>query len=946
MWMTMVPPWRLQLILSGAPGPALECRWSRRHLYASNVEYEVLGHMRVLDKGGAEVQLSAAKLRTLLALLLVHRGRPVSVDRIADTLWGDQPPRSAANLVQGYIRDLRRCLGTQEVTTIPGGGYRLDVRRESVDAERFEDLVRARRYEEALALWHGAALAEWAEQPWARAAAARLEEMRLSAVEARFAQEVDAGLASAVLAELAALVEEHPLRERLRVLLIKALYAAGRQADALAAYTQARHYLADEVGLEPGPELRAVEAAVLAQDSSLSVAPVRSAAAPPAPVAALVGRDSDLAMLRSALTTARLVTLCGPGGIGKTRLAIEVAVTAPPHNAVWFVELAPIATSSGVATSVARALQLAESPGHEIDLMCDYLSRRRGLLVLDTCEHVVEAAAGLATRLLSRCPDLRILATTRQPLRAAGEQVVQLSGLDGAAGAEVFTSRARAANPAAELDTDGVAAIVGRLEGLPLALELAAARLASLSLQQLITGLGQPLDALAGDALAGDPRHRTMRAVIGWSHDLLDVRDREAFAALCVFVGSFDREAASAVVGGEASDAVDRLLGRSLLTRDVDLVGQARYRFLDPVRHFAQEKATPIVRDRARRAHLEYHVRLAARINGRIQTAEATAWAAVARACAEDLRRATAYAISERPASAGRLVADMYWPWFLDGHLSELRSWAKAVLSAEADSHVRARLLRILASTALAQGDTAIAVDYARRQLHAATDVHDLEQVALAYNLLGMAAWARGDYSAAGEHHLAAIGNARKCARPWTLALVTALAGRTAHATGDHEAGQGLLRDAEALAEQVGEPMVLASALDYRAHAEFALGRTTEAAVLASRSLAAYQSIGYQEGLASAGTLAAQLAVLAGNHQQAETLLNQAFDVSRRLRHLGGTASVLEAMAVLDHDRGDHQRAGRHLDEARALRLHTGTVPALALHHQLSRVERSLALEP
>src|SRR5262245_41901771 len=483
--------------LPGARGLALESRWSRRHPYASNVQYEVLGHLRVLDKDGAEVQVSASMLRTLLALLLVNRGRPVSVDRIADTLWGDQPPRSAANLIQGYIRDLRRRLGTREVTTVPGGGYRLAVRRESVDAERFEDLVRARRYEEALALWHGAALEEWAEQPWARATAARLEEMRLSTVEARLAQEVDAGLASAVLAELAALVEEHPLRERLRVLLVKALYATGRQADALAAYTQARRYLADEVGLEPGPELRAVVAAVLAQDSSLLVAPIRSAAAPPAPVTPLVGRDSDLAALRSALTTARLVTLYGAGGIGKTRLAIEVAASPSPHGAVWFVELAPVLISSGVTTSVARTLELAESPGHEIDLICDYLSRRRGLLVLDTCEHVVEAVAVVATRLLSRCPDLRILATTRQPLRAPGEQIVQLSGLDGAAGAEVFTTRARAANPTAELGTDGVRAIVGRLEGVPLALELAAARLASLSLQQVISGLREPLETLA-----------------------------------------------------------------------------------------------------------------------------------------------------------------------------------------------------------------------------------------------------------------------------------------------------------------------------------------------------------------------------------------------------------------------------------------------------------------
>jgi len=904
----------------------------------------VLGHLRVLDGNGVEVQLSAPKLRTLLALLLVNRGRPVSVDRIADALWDDLPPRSAPNLVQGYIRDLRQLLGPQEITTVPGG-YRLDVRRETVDADRFEDLVRARRYEEALALWHGAALAEWAEQPWARANAARLEEMRLSAVEARLAKDVDAGRGSEVLAELSALVEDHPLREGLRVLLVKALYAAGRQADALAAYTRARRYLADEVGLEPGPELRAVEAAVLAQDSSLSPAPTRTAAPPPAPVTSLVGRDGELATLRSALGMSRLVTLTGPGGIGKSRLAIEVAAEPSRSGAVWFVDLATILASSAVAASVARALLLAESPGNEIDLLCDYLSRHRGLLVLDTCEHVVEAVSTMATYLLSRCPDLRILATTRQPLRAPGEQVVQLSGLEAAAGAEVFTSRAWAANPAAELDPDRVRAIVEKLDGVPLALELAAARIASLSLEQLVNSLARPLEALAGDALAGDPRHRTMRAVIGWSHDLLDVRDREAFAALSEFVGSFDREAAGAVVGDDMSDAVDHLLGRSLLIRDADLIGQARYRFLDPVRQFAQETATPTTRDRVCRRYVAYHERLAGRINGRIQSVEATAWAAVARAGAEDLRRAVKYAISERMESAGRLVADLYWPWFLDGQLSELRSWADAAFSTETNPHVRARLLRILASTALAQGDAAVAVDYACRQLDAATALPDLELVALAQNLLGMAAWARGDYSGAGEYHLAAMGNARGSGNAWTLALVTALAGRSAHAMGDRAAGDGLLQEAEALAAKIGEPMVLGSALDYRAHTEFALGRTAEAAALASRSLVAYRSIGYQEGLASAGTLAAQLAVLAGDHDRAETLLREALEVSRRLRHLGGTASVLEAMAVLDHDRGDYQRAGQQLVDAKALRHQTGTVPSPALHDQLTRVERSLALE-
>ena len=290
------------------------------------MEYGLLGPFRVLDDKGAEVQPSAPKVRTLLALLLLNRGRSVSVDRIADALWGDEPPRSAPNLVHGYVRDLRRRLGIHGISTVTGG-YRLDVPRVSVDAFRFEDLVQARRYGEALTLWRGPALVGWADQPWARAIATRLEEERLAALESRLTQDIDAGLASLVVGEIGALVEDHPLRERLRVLLVKALYATGRQAEALEAYAQARRYLVDEVGLEPGAELRAVEAAVLAQDSTLVPAPPRPAAAPPVPVTPLVGRERELAMLRRALTAARLVSLAGPGGVGKTRLAVELLAT-------------------------------------------------------------------------------------------------------------------------------------------------------------------------------------------------------------------------------------------------------------------------------------------------------------------------------------------------------------------------------------------------------------------------------------------------------------------------------------------------------------------------------------------------------------------------------------------------------------------------------------------
>ncbi|HEU4947210.1 MAG TPA: BTAD domain-containing putative transcriptional regulator [Kribbella sp.] len=906
------------------------------------MEYGLLGPLRVLDDSGVELRLSAAKPRTLLARLLVDRGRPVSADRVTDTLWGDEPPASAANLVHGYVRDLRRLLGAGAIVTGPDG-YCLDLRRDSVDADRFEELVRAARYEDALALWRGRALPEWAELPWARSVATRLEEERLAALESRLRQDIDEGRAAAVAGELAGLVHEHPTRERLRALQVKALYASGRQAEALEAYAAARRFLIAELGIEPGPELHAIEAAVLAQDPALVSAVPRPEAAPPVPVIPLTGRERDLATLRSSLDTSRLVTLTGPGGVGKTALAVEFANTlGTSQGSVWYVALTQQSAGGDVATVVARALRLAEDPGHEVDLVCTYLSRCRGLLVIDNCEHVVDAAAELATAVLASCPDVRVLTTSREPLHAAGEQVVRLDGLEEPAATALFMARARAVAPAAQLAHDAARNIVRKLDGIPLALELAAARSVSLTLDQLDAGLARPLDLLEGEARAGDPRHRTMRSVIDWSHSLLDLRDREVLAALSVFVGAFDIEAARAVAGRDALAAVEHLLARSMLTRDRDVVGKARYRFLDPVRQYAEEHAPSGARALAGRHHLEYHAGLAARIDHRIRTVEASAWAAVSRAGTADLRAAVANAIAERSTLTGQLVADLYWPWFLDGRLTELRSWATNALVIESDSLVRGRLLRALASAALAQGDTTVAIEAARRQLDIAERHQHEELAALARNLLGMAAWAQGD-PAAVAHHRAAIDHARRADSPWTLALVMAIAGRTAHTVGDHDAGAALLLAATDVAEELAEPMVLGSALDYRAHAELSLGRTTEATELAARSLAAYAGIGYQEGLASASTLAAHLAVLAGRYDDAETLLDQAFDLCRRLRHPGGTASVLEARAVLDVEKGDHRQAAADLAEARLLRRHTGTTIAPALRDQLARVQRTPA---
>ena len=394
--------------MRGGAGAGLEPGWSDRGRPDPRlglVEAGLLGPLQVAVDG-AEVVLTAAKVRTLLAFLLVHRGQVVSADRIADVLWEGQPPASAANLVHGYVRDLRRAIGAGRVRTVPGG-YRLEAAGCSVDADRFAELASAGRYRDALALWRGPALAEWVGQPWARGVAVRLEEERFEVLERRLAADLDAGRAAAVTGELAELVSAAPLRERLRALQVRALYLSGRQADALRAYLDARAALVEQAGAEPGPELRAVEAAVLAHDPALgpSAAPIAEV---PAPVTPLLGRDSELTEVLRLLAASRLVTVTGPGGVGKTRLAIAAGRDHEPGaGQVWFTELVSAATQPQVLAAVAGVLQLADAVGQRPEGIAGYLRHRRGLLVLDNCEQVADAVAALVSVLLARCPGLR-----------------------------------------------------------------------------------------------------------------------------------------------------------------------------------------------------------------------------------------------------------------------------------------------------------------------------------------------------------------------------------------------------------------------------------------------------------------------------------------------------------------------------------------------------------
>jgi DNA-binding SARP family transcriptional activator len=488
---------------------------------------------------GVPVPVRGAKQRSLLALLALQRGRPVSADRLIDVLWGDGQAANPANALQAQIGQLRRTFGAAAILTSEAG-YALAVGPDDVDVVRFGQLVAEGRrlagdgkaalasatLGEALGLRRGEPLAEFTDAGFADAERAHLDELTLVAVEARAGADLALGRHGELAGELEPLCRQHPLRERLWELHILALYRAGRQAEALRAYTEVRDRLVGELGIDPGPALRELQARILAQDPSLAPAstpasPVAAAAAPAsagnlrARLSRFVGRDAELAQLRAAVRSSRLVTLTGPGGAGKTRLAVEAAaVLGEDHrDGAWLVELAGVAGPDGVAAAAAAALGAgaAAVPGAQparsaADLIVRYLAGRSLIVVLDNCEHVIGEAAALADTLTGAVPGLRLIATSREPLGVPGEVLVPVGGLVPQAAVELFVDRARAVRPG--FDPDGLADdviedICQRLDGLPLAVELAAARLRALPLATLAERLEDRFRLLSHGARRG-----------------------------------------------------------------------------------------------------------------------------------------------------------------------------------------------------------------------------------------------------------------------------------------------------------------------------------------------------------------------------------------------------------------------------------------------------------
>jgi predicted ATPase/DNA-binding SARP family transcriptional activator len=672
---------------------------------AGRLVFGVLGPLEV-RRDGAAIRLGGTRQRALLALLVMRANELVRVEELVDQLFGAERSDVAANTVRVAVSRLRRLLGNDEVESVLGtrpGGYVLHTEPEQLDLVVFERLLvegqrllsagqasaAAARLREALSLWRGPPLSDLAALECFQGEVRRLDELRLVAVMER----IDAGLAlggaGELVGELEALIAAHPLQERLRGQLMVALYRAGRQADALAVYRDTSELLRDELGLEPGPRLRELESSILQQDASVAPPP-RAAPAPPArlrvPATTFIGRGRELAEITALLrgNGVRLLTLTGAGGSGKTRLALRVAErsAAGYRDGSWFVGFADISDPQLIASTICQALELGEQPGiTPAERLREWLGERQVLLLLDNLEQLVEGAVELG-ELLASCPGLTLLATSREPLRLAGEQQYEVPVLEPKDAVALFESRTHAVVPGLVVHPKLAEAICARLDYLPLAIELAAARTKALAPGDILTRLDTRLPLLTGGPRDAPRRQQTLRATIDWSYELLEAGQQRLLARLAVFAGGCALAAAEAVCGAEL-DTLQALVDRSLLRTD----GQ-RYWLLPTLREYGLERLEQTGEaEELRRLHarwfvelihsegLDAHVPFTPPLLGRV------------RAEHENFRSALEWAAecSDREALARLAFPLTFYLWESQGQLQEAQRWVGMALEQLAD---------------------------------------------------------------------------------------------------------------------------------------------------------------------------------------------------------------------------------------------------------------------
>ena len=882
--------------------------------------FRVLGPVEVVV-GGRRLEMGIERRRAILAALLAARRQVVAATRLAEAVWGPEPPPSFEGTLRSHVSRLRGTLaqhaaGAAAVETEPGG-YRLDIGAGGVDAERFADLVaEARRvgasdpaaavagYAEAEGLWRGAAFGDLADREIVRAEAVRLEALRASAATERVEAQLALGHHEAVIGELEAWVASEPLAEHVHGQLMRALYRSGRQADALAVYRRLQERLRDELGVDPSPPVQVLHEQMLRKDPELEAPrqPRRTEDARPAgggavasvpaeSLAPLFGRDEDVGWVAGLLAEARLVTLTGPGGVGKTRLAErvgEVAAERFDDGVVW-VGLASVSDAGSVGAALLNALDVPQQVGGSVEeTLVAAVGTRRLLVVLDCCEHVLGAVAALVATVLGGCTNAAVLATSREPLRLSGERVwrvppLRVPGTDAdtdevaeAPAVALFCARAAAAESSFAL-TDGNATVVAelcrRLDGVPLAIELAAARVRAMAPVDLLARLSDRFELLTGGPPHEAGRHRTLEAVVAWSHDLLDEREARLFERLSVFAGSFTLEAAEQVcagdelAAGEVAGVLAELVDKSMVT--VERTGEAvRYRLLDTLRAYgAARLAETGTADAVRDAHAAYHVALAEELGPRLRSPDEKAALSAIHAAFDDLRLA-----QQRLLDTGEVDGALRLPGALNDYLLyrlrvEVADWA----------------------------ERALALPGARE--------HPLHALGLATALWGIAL--RGDTDRARRYAEAVL------ERPENdLAAYYALGALRADAmqSGRLDALSALAERSEAVVDALGEPYLRASlawqdvlAHLYAGHHEEARARLPrlEAAAEASGNPTVMGHLHYVRGELLAET----------DPQEAAAHLETAVEITRDVDDHLTSGAALVALASLRDRQGDSERS-------------------------------------
>jgi len=893
------------------------------------LDLRLLGDMQV-RLGGTVIAVVPGRQRLLLARLAFAEGRFVQVAQLIDDLWEDRPPDSAANALQVYVSALRKLLGPAAVRT-RGRSYALDDAA-VIDVVQFRQEITAGLSAASAAdgvaasRWLGRGLSRWTGHPvqdlddvgFVSAARAGLTDLYLSGMEAWAGVRTGRGAAGEAIPDLRKLAGQYPFREGIHTQLILALAASGRQVEALAAYDRIRVELAEEFGVDPGDGLQAAHAAVLRNE--LPVPPPEPPAGAPVPhfpsnlpvaLTSFVGRESEAAEILESLAGTRLLTLTGPGGCGKTRLAINVAeaVRERYRDGIWLIELAPRTDLEGVRQAVALALGVRETSAEaSAGALTGHLRDRDLLLILDNCEHLAWACAEFSVSTLASCPGVRILATSRLPLGVPGEiewavpplrvpdllHLPPFSLLGDYGSVRLFVERASAVLAGfslTESNAEAVAAICARLAGIPLALELAAARVRVLSVTQIAARLDGQLALLTDTARHGPARQRTLRDTMDWSYDLLTSREQALFARLSVFAGSFSLEAAEEMAGqdGDGLDVFSRLVVHSLVAVERD-VESTRYRLLEPLRHYAAEHLAGRNESGDVRAwHAAYYLRLAEEAAESLDGGSGqAAWFHLLELERDNLRVAVRE-LGERADMPGlaRLVSALWRFFLVQGSLREgRRLLQQALADPSVAGGIRARALRSC----------------------------------------GVFAQELGDYEQAGECYVESLDLFRSADADQDAAGVLANLGLLAANQSQFARAVQLMQESLQVRRAMNDVLGIALSLDNLGTLALEQGNLPSAREFLEESLEMFRQGRDMVGESVALNNLSRVAMRQGDLDEAAQLYRKGLELNRELADQWSTSYCLQGLAQVAASRTQMAEAASLLSAAAMLRERTGEV--------------------